>query len=94
VVALPHDEAVAAVRKIIPLDHHAELSIPRLPQPKAREGLRRGEGRKIEPMTQPKRPSDLNQMALSIIDTDKGERPGLQRRWESRRQGKTASKRL
>ena len=30
VVALPHGEAVAAVRKLIPPDHIAELSIRRL----------------------------------------------------------------
>jgi len=59
VVALPHGEAVAAVRKLIPLDHIAELSIRRLlGSQKKLDGLRPGEVRKIETITHSKSPSD------------------------------------
>jgi hypothetical protein len=75
-VALPHSEAVAAVRKVIPPDHYAELSIRRVDRSRKLVGLRRGEVRKIKALTHPRSPSDLNQMAQSIIDIDKGERPG------------------
>jgi hypothetical protein len=47
VVALPHCAAVAAVRRVIPPDHSAELSIRRFPV----EGIRPGEVREVEPMT-------------------------------------------
>ena len=59
VVALPHGEAIAAVRKVIPPDHIAELSIRRsLGGQKNLRGLHRGEVRKIETMTHSKSPSD------------------------------------
>jgi hypothetical protein len=48
VVALPHSEAVRAVRKIIPTDHKAELSMLRLQSSPKLDGLRPGEIRKIE----------------------------------------------
>src|ERR1700739_425521 len=63
VVALPHSAAVAAVRKIIPPGHSAELSIRRFPA----EGLRPGEVREVEAMTHPKCPNDPNQTVKSII---------------------------
>ena len=69
VVALPHTAAVAAVRKIIPPGHTAELSIRRF----IAEGLRPGEVREVKPMTQPKFPSDPNQTVKSIIDSVAGE---------------------
>jgi hypothetical protein len=69
VVALPHRAAVAAVRRVIPTDHTAELSIRRF----TGEGLRPGEVREIEPMTHPKCPSDPNQTVKSVIDTAAGE---------------------
>ena len=75
VAALPHSEAVAAVRKVIPPDHHAELSILRLRSSPKLAGLRPGEVRKIETMTHPKRRSDSNQIAQSIIDIAKIELP-------------------
>jgi hypothetical protein len=59
VVALPHGEAVAAVRTVIPPDHIAELSIRRLPVSRKKlDGLRPGEVRKIETMTRSKSSSD------------------------------------
>ena len=64
VVALPHSAAVAAVRRVIPSDHTAELSIRRFTS----EGLHPGEVREIEPMTDPKRASDPNQTVESVID--------------------------
>jgi hypothetical protein len=69
VVALPHSAAVAAVRKIIPPGHSAELSIRRFPA----EGLRPGEVRKVERMTYPKYPRDRNQTVKSIIGLATGE---------------------
>jgi hypothetical protein len=45
--ALPHREAVAAVRRVIPPDHIAELSLRRLPRSKM-EGLCPGAVRKID----------------------------------------------
>jgi len=48
VAALPHSEAVAAVRKVIPLDHHAELSIRLVYRSPKLVGLRPGDVRKIE----------------------------------------------
>jgi hypothetical protein len=56
-VARPHSEAVAAVRKVIPADHIAELSICRLlGSQKKRVGP--GEVRKIETMTHSNNVSD------------------------------------
>jgi hypothetical protein len=48
VVALPHSEAVGAVRKVIPTDHKAELSMLRLQSSPKLDGLQSGEVRKIE----------------------------------------------
>jgi hypothetical protein len=58
VAALAHRDALAAVRKIIPPDHIAELSILRLRRSPKLEGLRPGEVRKVEPSPAPKNPSD------------------------------------
>jgi hypothetical protein len=69
-VALPHSEAVAAVRIVIPPDHIAELSIRRLlGSQKKPDGLRLGEVRKIEAKTHSKSPSDAKWFAKSIIDS-------------------------
>jgi hypothetical protein len=46
VVALPHTEAIAAVREVVPPDHIAELSIRSLRKSPKLEGIRRGEVRK------------------------------------------------
>jgi hypothetical protein len=46
VVALPHSEAVGAVRKVIPTDHRAELSMQRFQS--GHKLLQPGEVRKIE----------------------------------------------
>jgi hypothetical protein len=74
-VALPHREAVAAVRNVIPSDHTAELSIQSLRRSPKLERLRPGEVRKIESTANSKRLSDPNQWAISIIDiAAKGER--------------------
>jgi hypothetical protein len=55
-VALPHSEAVAAVSKVIPPDHIAELSILRSLQSSAKlKSLRPGEVRKIGVLTKPNR---------------------------------------
>ena len=78
-VALPHSEAVAAVRSVIPPDHVAELSIRRLRRSPRLDGLRPGEVRKIEAMIEPKRPRDRARMAQSIYDTVKDERPDAAR---------------
>ena len=48
VVALPHNEAVAAVRNVLPSDHTAELSIRSLRSSPNLERLRPGEVRKME----------------------------------------------
>jgi hypothetical protein len=48
VVALPHSEAVAAVRKVIPSGHIAELSLRRLSRSQTSVDLSPGEVRKIE----------------------------------------------
>jgi hypothetical protein len=50
VAALSHSEAVAAVRKVIPPDHKAELSLRRVirSSPKL-DGIVAGEVRKVEP---------------------------------------------
>jgi hypothetical protein len=77
-VALPHSEAVAAVRKAIPPDYTAELSIRRLHRSPTVERLRSGEVRKMETLSS-KRPSDPNQLAESIIDIATGERPNSPR---------------
>jgi hypothetical protein len=53
-VALPHGEAVAAVSKVIPPDHVAELSIIRSLQGNL-EGLQPGEVREVGVLTRPKR---------------------------------------
>lgn len=52
VAALPHDAAVAAVRRVIPPGHTAELSIRRF----VGERLRPGDVREIKPVTHPKCP--------------------------------------
>lgn len=78
-VALPHSEAVAAVRSVIPPDHVAELSIRRLRRSPRLDGLRPGEVRKIEAMTHPKPQSDPSQLATSTIDIAKGKRAGSPR---------------
>ena len=75
VTAMPHSKAVAAVRKVIPPDHKAELSIRNLLRSPKLEGLRPGEVRKIETVASPKRHRGHNQMAQSMIDLGKGERP-------------------
>jgi hypothetical protein len=77
VVALPHGEAVAAVRSVIPSDHTAELSIRSLRSSPRLERLRLGEVRKMEPTAHSKRSmSGPNQWAISIIDVGaKRERP-------------------
>jgi hypothetical protein len=75
VVALSHSEAVAAVRRVIPPDHTAELSIQSLRNSPKLERLRPGEVRKIESTANSKPLSDPNQWAISIIDiVVKGER--------------------
>jgi hypothetical protein len=56
VVALPHREAVEAVRKVIPPDHAAELAGRRLQSSPKVARLQPGEVRKIEP-SPPKRPT-------------------------------------
>ena len=76
VVALPYTEAAAAVRKIIPHDHIAELAIRRLPSSPKLGRLRPGEVRKIEPFI-PKRPSYQNWLAK--IGPAKGMRPDFSR---------------
>ena len=59
VVALPHGDAVTAVRMVIPPDHIAELSICRLlGSQKKLYGVRPGEVRKIETVTHSKSPSN------------------------------------
>ena len=68
VAALAHSKAVAAVRKVIPPDHIAELSIQRLRRSPRLEGLRPGEVRKVAPLPPPR--SD----AKSIIGNETGGR--------------------
>ncbi len=78
-VALPHSEAVAAVRSVIPPDHVAELSIRRLRRSPRLDGLRPGEVRKIEAMSQPRPARDPSQLATSTIDIVRGKRAGFPR---------------
>jgi hypothetical protein len=74
-VALPHREAVAAVRKVIPPDHIAELSILRSLHSSAKlRGLRPGEVRKIGVLTKPDRKIRPN-IAESINGGPKREPP-------------------
>jgi hypothetical protein len=48
--ALSHSEAVAAVRKVIPADHSAELALRRVSRSSPKlDGLRPGEVRQVEP---------------------------------------------
>ena len=70
VAALAHSKAVAAVRKVIPPDHIAELSIQRLRRSPRLEGLRPGEVRKVAPLPAPRHPRD----AKSIIGIATGGR--------------------
>jgi hypothetical protein len=63
--ALPYDEAVAAVRRLIPTDHVAELSVVRVHLDQKLLCLRRGEVRKLE-QSLSKLPSDLTQSAKAI----------------------------
>jgi len=49
IAALAHKDAVAAVKKCIPADYTAELSILRLPVGPKMERLRPGEVRKVQP---------------------------------------------
>lgn len=78
-VALPHKEAVAAIRRIIPSDHIAQLSIRRLQRRPALDRLRRGEIRKIEATTPAKSPGAANQPAMAIVDIAKARRTGASR---------------
>ena len=78
-VALPHREAVAAIRKVLPSDHVAQLSIRRLQRRAALDGLRRGEVRKIDAMTRPESPGAANQPAMAIVDIAKARRTGALR---------------
>jgi len=65
-VALPYHEAVEAVRKVIPVDHAAELSGRRLQRSPKLVPLRPGEVRRIEP-TYPKRPTYPNWLAKTTV---------------------------
>ena len=49
IAALEYKDAVAAVKKCIPADYRAELSILRLPVSPMMERLRPGELRKVQP---------------------------------------------
>lgn len=76
VVALPHREAIVAVRRVIPPDHIAELAIRRLRSSPKLGRLLPGEVRQIEPSV-PNRPSHQNWLAK--FGPAKGRRPDFSR---------------
>ena len=77
VAALPHSEAVAAVRTLIPPDHAAELLILRVRH--SQKGLSPGEVRKSEPLPVRKSSSGRNRRAEPINGIAKPESPDFPR---------------